>query len=123
VAEKVETIAERLARLRLEQGLSIADLARAARTTEGAIRSLLNGTSKLPKFDTGLRLADALGVNPWYILGGLEYDPLESGLRLLEARLEALERLVLETVARDRHGYTSADPDDGGPRRTAPGSR
>jgi transcriptional regulator with XRE-family HTH domain len=121
VAETGETFAERLARLRSERGLSVVDLARAARTSEGTIRQLLSGRTKGPLLITGLRLADALGVSAWYIAAGREYDPAETGLRLLEARVvAALERLSLETAALDRRVSTLEAPGDGDRPRTAP---
>jgi transcriptional regulator with XRE-family HTH domain len=121
VADEVETVAERLSRLRSERGLSIADLARAARTTEGAIRSLLIGRSKAPQLMTGLRLAKALGVSAWYIAAGRDYDPEETELRSLEAVIRAQEHQALEIAALDRRVSRLEGQGGGGPPRTAPG--
>lgn len=70
-------------------------LARAADVTPGAINLLENGKTGMPSFDTGLLLARALGVSPYYLAFG--DDPRASRDLLgeiddLRARIEALEQ-------------------------------
>jgi transcriptional regulator with XRE-family HTH domain len=64
----VESFAERLQRLRLGRGYTVAGLARAVDVSEGAIRQLESGMTKSPSFHVGLHLALVLGVDP-FVLG------------------------------------------------------
>lgn len=70
-----ETFGERLKRLRLERGLTVAKLARAIDTSEGAIRALESGGTKSPALHTGLRIALVLGVDPYALAFGAEPPP------------------------------------------------
>jgi transcriptional regulator with XRE-family HTH domain len=123
VAETSETLGERLARLRSERRLSIAQVARAARTTEGTIRHLESGRSKGPALMTGLRLAKTLGVSAWYIAAGRDGDPEEMGSRSLERRVEELERRAHETAALDLRVSRLEARAAADPQRTAPESQ
>jgi transcriptional regulator with XRE-family HTH domain len=120
VAETSETLGERLARLRSERRLSIAQLARAARTTEGTIRHLESGRSKGPALMTGLRLARTLGVSAWYIAAGRDGDPEETESRSLEHRVAELERRARETAALDLRVSKLEARAAGDPQRSAP---
>jgi transcriptional regulator with XRE-family HTH domain len=117
-----ETFGERLARLRDEAGMTVSGLAHAIHRSEGTIRKLESGASKEPRATVALLLARALGVTAWYLVFG-DADPQQRELRSQAARIEALEHRVFGTIAPDRHGYTSAAPDDDDRRRTAPRSR
>lgn len=93
-----ETFGARVRRLRNEQGIAAADLAIAARCSEGAIRQLETGSVKSPNFLLGLRLADALHVDPYYLAMGEgaslteRLDLHERWLRRLHDRMEAVEK-------------------------------
>ena len=92
-----ERLADRLRRLRDEHGLSIADLAGAASTSEGTIRQLEAGKVKSPSLLLGIRLADALHIDPRFLAHGEgestgeRFADHEQRLRTLERRLAALE--------------------------------
>ncbi len=71
-----ETFAERLRRLRRERGYSVSKLARAIDTSEGLIRQLESGTTRSPAFQTGLRIALVLDVDPYLLAYGVERQDL-----------------------------------------------
>lgn len=73
-----ETIAERLKRLRVEQGWSQRRLARVGYTA--AYISRLEAGERQPSIRVLRKLADELGVDPHYLETGHE-DPLLSALR------------------------------------------
>ena len=87
-----ETFAERLRRLRREQGYTIVDLAAAVGASEGTIRQLESGNVKAPNFLLGIRLADQLKVDARFLALG-------EGISLLE-RVNALERRVVKLEQR-----------------------
>jgi transcriptional regulator with XRE-family HTH domain len=64
----VESFGQRLQRLRIGRGFTVAGLARAVDVSEGSIRQLESGMTKSPSFHVGLHLAFVLGVDP-YVLG------------------------------------------------------
>ncbi len=64
----MESFAERLQRLRLRRGFTVAGLARAVDVSEGSIRQLESGMTKSPSFHVGLHIAFVLGVDP-FVLG------------------------------------------------------
>jgi transcriptional regulator with XRE-family HTH domain len=99
----LENFAERLRRLRTAQLLSTSDLAYRVGVTEGAIRQIESGRTKSANFTLGLKLAETLDVDPWYLATGvgrkIEADRDQSGslkdrMSRLEARLERVERDV-----------------------------
>lgn len=65
-----ETFAQRLKRLRRERGYSTGKLARAVEVSDSAIVALEAGRTKSPSLHTGLRLALALGVTPYFLAFG-----------------------------------------------------
>jgi DNA-binding XRE family transcriptional regulator len=87
-----ETFAERLRRLRREQGYTIVDLAAAVGAAEGTIRQLESGNVKAPNFLLGIRLADQLKVDPRFLALG-------EGVGIVE-RVDALERRVTKLEQR-----------------------
>ena len=119
VAE-TETVADRLRRLKRQHRFSVGDLARAAEVSEGAIRQLLDRTTKLPSLVTGLRLADAFGVTAWYIVTGHDTGPKGIQQRSMAALIEVQERQGLEITALSRRVSRLEGRGGGGPRRTAP---
>jgi transcriptional regulator with XRE-family HTH domain len=123
VAETDKTVADRLRALQQDRGFSVADLARAAGSSEGAIRQLLNGTTKMPSLLTALRLADMFGVTAWYIAIGRDSGPRETPPRSLASLIAAQEHQELEIVALSRRVSTLEDRVGGDRRRTAPRSR
>jgi transcriptional regulator with XRE-family HTH domain len=90
----VETLAERVKRLRNEQGLAAVALAKAVGVSTSAIRQIESGTVKAPSVHVALRLARALNVELSYLVFG-EAD------RLLRDRIAALEQQVAELERRD----------------------
>lgn len=89
--KKKQTIGDRIRGLRLERGLTIADLASSVGVSQGAIRQLEAGTTKSPGLMLGLRIADCLSADPWYLALG-EGTSLTDRLIVIERRLDALEQ-------------------------------
>ena len=118
-----ETFGDRLARLRSERGLSVAELARAVKSSEAAIRHLQSGESKGPSLNVGVRLARVLRVTTSYLAFGVDGDPDEAESRSLVMVIEEQERQALEIAALNRRVNTLEARDAGDPRRTAPESR
>lgn len=94
-----ETFAQRLRRLREEQGTTIAGLATEVGVSEGAIRQMETGNVKSPSFHVGLRLAHHLGVDPYYLASG-EGSSVGDRLMLVERRLAKLEQRVASAPSR-----------------------
>jgi transcriptional regulator with XRE-family HTH domain len=86
-----ETFGERLRRLREAQGLSVPEIASAVGASEGTIRQLETGNVKNPAFALGLRLADKLNVDPYYLALGTGFS-MQERFELLERRVGALEQ-------------------------------
>jgi transcriptional regulator with XRE-family HTH domain len=93
-----DTFAKRLRRLREEQGLSVPAIAASVGTSEGTIRQLETGQVKNPSFALGLRLADTLNVDPYYLALGAGFSMRER-FELLERRVTALEKRVTGVTA------------------------
>lgn len=87
----METFAERLRRLRTEQGIGVGDLAASCGVSPGAIRQLESGQIKNPSFRLGLRLAKALHVDADFLAFGQGHD-MTDHLARIDARLDALEK-------------------------------
>ncbi len=96
-----ESFGERVRRLRQEGGHNIADTAMAVGVSEGAIRQLETGNVKSPSFLVGLRLADYLHVDPFYLAMG-DGASLTDHLELLDRRMSRVEKANerLEAVER-----------------------
>jgi len=93
---RAECFGQRLRRLRTGRAISCAQLAHRVGVTEGAIRQMESGQTKMASFVIGLRLARELGVDAWYLANGDEdvaYDPSAS-LATRVAALEARVRLI-----------------------------
>ena len=80
--------------IREKAGFSVANLARAVRVSEGAIRQLESGDSKFPTFPVGVRLASVLNVTTAYLLNG-------RGGRLSENESRSLASVVMEQERQD----------------------
>jgi transcriptional regulator with XRE-family HTH domain len=90
---RVEGFGERLRRLRLDRGISCAQLANRVGVTEGAIRQMESGQTKMASFVIGLRLAKELGTDPWYLANGVaDGDEAKTGADALALRVAALEQ-------------------------------
>jgi len=92
----VERFGRRLRRLRLARGLSCSQLAYQVGVTEGAIRQMESGQTKIASFVIGLRLAEELGTTAWYLAVGGPDDRArerESDDSLAQ-RVAALERRI-----------------------------
>jgi transcriptional regulator with XRE-family HTH domain len=90
----VERFGRRLRRLRLARGLSCSQLAYRVGVTEGAIRQMESGQTKIASFVIGLRLARELGTTAWYLAVGGPDDRDGGTADPLVQRIAALERRV-----------------------------
>jgi transcriptional regulator with XRE-family HTH domain len=89
----VQSFAERLRHLRLERGISCAQLANRVGVTEGAIRQMESGQTKMASFVIGLRLAKELGTDPWFLANGVaDGEEAKTGADALALRVAALEQ-------------------------------
>ncbi len=92
---RAERFGERLRRLRVARRVSCAHLAQRVGVTEGAIRQMESGQTKMASFVIGLRLARELGVEPWYLANGTDGDdPAFDPGASLAARVAALEARI-----------------------------
>jgi transcriptional regulator with XRE-family HTH domain len=90
-----ETLADRLKRLRDQRGMTVGRLALRAGLTEGAIRKMEYGDTKGQGFINGLKIADALGVDPWELAFGQKRKHTERSVsKSIEARLRSLQDQV-----------------------------
>ena len=90
-----ETFAERLRRLREQRRLTVGNLALRAGLTEAAIRKMEYGDTKGHGFVNGLRIAEALGVDPWELAFGKRAKrAARSDPKAMEARLRSLQDQV-----------------------------
>jgi transcriptional regulator with XRE-family HTH domain len=90
-----ETFAERLKRLREKSGLTVGRLALRAGLTEAAIRKMEYGDTKGHGFVNGLKIAEALGVDPSELaFGRRSKHGRPADTKTLEARLKALQEQV-----------------------------
>jgi|SRR5579864_3859570 len=93
-----DTFAERLRRLREQRGLSVGKLALRAGLTEAAIRKMEYGDTKGHGLVNGLKIAEALDVDPWELAFGhrrkkgprVESKTIESRLRSLQEQVAVL---------------------------------
>jgi transcriptional regulator with XRE-family HTH domain len=91
----VEGFGERLRRLRIARGLSCAQLATRVGVTEGAIRQMESGQTKMASFVIGLRLAKELGIDAWYLANGVaDSAEAQTGADALSLRVAALEQHI-----------------------------
>jgi transcriptional regulator with XRE-family HTH domain len=92
---RIEGFGERLRRLRLGRGLSCAQLAHRVGVTEGAIRQMESGQTKMASFVIGLRLAKELGTGAWYLANGVEDgEDAQTGADALSLRVASLEQQI-----------------------------
>lgn len=90
-----DDFSERLSALARQKGLDVTALSRASGLKEGAIYKLLRGDQKTTSLQAGLRLAEALGVNPWVLAFGAErgagvsfFSPEADPVAALKAQIE-----------------------------------
>jgi len=75
--------------------MSVGNLALRAGLTEGAIRKMEYGDTKGQGFVNGLRIAEALGVDPWELAFGKKPKKASrSDAKSTETRLRALQEQV-----------------------------
>jgi transcriptional regulator with XRE-family HTH domain len=92
---RVESFGERLRRLRVAGRVSCAQLAHRVGVTEGAIRQMESGQTKIASFVIGLRLAKELGTDPWYLANGIADDAAaHEGADAIVLRVAALEQRI-----------------------------
>lgn len=92
---RVESFGERLRRLRVARSVSCAQLAHRVGVTEGAIRQMESGQTKMASFVIGLRLAKELGTGAWYLANGISDDAESAdGPDTITLRVCALEQRV-----------------------------
>jgi transcriptional regulator with XRE-family HTH domain len=90
---RVEGFGERLRRLRVARKVSCAQLAHRVGVTEGAIRQMESGQTKMASFVIGLRLAKELGTDAWYLANGVADDAeAQAGAEGIVLRVSALEQ-------------------------------
>ena len=100
-----QTFGERLRALRTRKHLTPSALAHAVGVTEGAIRQMESGQTKIASLIVGLRLADFLGVTAWFLATGSDAAPgtgsrspeepaQVSRVEVLHVRVNALDRRV-----------------------------
>jgi transcriptional regulator with XRE-family HTH domain len=100
---RVESFGERLRRLRLAAGVSCAQLAHRVGVTEGAIRQMESGQTKIASFVIGLRLAKELGTDAWYLANGVLDDAeAHTGADGILLRVAALEQQLSSLIDRTR---------------------
>lgn len=89
-------LGERLAALAAARNLDVTALSRGAGLKEGAVYKLLRGDQKTTSFQTGLRLARLLQVDPWELAfgGATEVEPDDSRLGGVERALSELQTQV-----------------------------
>lgn len=105
----MESFGDRLRKFRLARLLSTSDLAFRVGVTEGAIRQLESGRTKSPSFSIGLKLAEALDVDPWLLSVGVSQQDrnqqpkdgtLKDRVGALETRMTRIERQMSQGRAR-----------------------
>ena len=91
-----ETFADRLKRLRERRGLTVGTLALRAGLTEAAIRKMEYGDTKGQGFINGLKIAEALDVDPWELAFGRrrQHTRTTGDGKSIEARLKSLQEHV-----------------------------
>ena len=105
VRMRVESFGERLRRLRLDRGISCAQLANRVGVTEGAIRQMESGQTKIASFVIGLRLAKELGTDPWYLANGVvDAAEAHTGADGITLRVAALEQQIASLLDERRRG-------------------
>ncbi|HEY0614520.1 MAG TPA: helix-turn-helix transcriptional regulator [Candidatus Elarobacter sp.] len=101
IEAEAEGYGERLRRLRVASRLSCAQLAHRVGVTEGAIRQMESGQTKMASFIVGLRLAKELGTDPWYLAKGVPSDEWAGGNGdALALRVAALEQNIASLLDR-----------------------
>ena len=111
-------LAERLAQLRHEQGLSLSEVARRAQVSKAYLSQLEHGDSKQPSFEVVARVATALGVSVSKLTGQAavwepgEAAPLPTSLRAFadEAGLPDADISMLSRI--HFRGKRPRDPGD-----------
>ena len=111
----MESLAERVRRLRMGKTMTQADLADAAGVSVGAIKLIEGGTSKRPYPDTVKALATALDVSPEELISGrVERDSVgdsDQRTRALGASFRSLRKMSLEQL-REAEEYLRLMADD-----------
>lgn len=111
-------LAERLAQLRSEQGLSLSEIARRAHVSKAYLSQLEHGASKQPSYEILIRVATALGVSVSKLSGQPavwepgEAAPLPTALRAFadEAGLPDADVSMLSRI--HFRGKRPREPDD-----------
>ena len=83
----------RLQRTREKQGMTVASLAAACRISDSAVASIENGRTRHVPFLTGVKLAYALDVEPWWLATGTD-EPQAERITRLETRVTRLESVL-----------------------------
>ena len=102
---RVESFGERLRRLRTARTVSCAQLAQRVGVTEGAIRQMESGQTKMASFVIGLRLAKELGTDAWYLANGVADDAeAKDGADGIVLRVSALEHQIASLLGARTRG-------------------
>lgn len=97
-----QTFGERLRALRTRKRLTPSALAYAVGVTEGAIRQMESGQTKIASLIVGLRLADFLGVTPWFLATGSDVPEKGSRSPEQQAQVAKAEDVLVLVNALDR---------------------
>ena len=102
----MEEFGSRLRRLRLAAEMTPNELSNRVGVTEGAIRQMESGQTKIASFPVGVRLAEVLGVEPHYLAfgdakSGAAAKPIDrfADLEQRVARLEKAQLSLSKTPA------------------------
>jgi transcriptional regulator with XRE-family HTH domain len=111
-------LAERLARLREKQGISLSEVARRAQISKAYLSQLERGESKQPSYEVLGRLATALGSSAEELIGRRgswdpsEHEPVPASLRAF-ATQSGLPDVDIQMLAKIHYrGKRPRDPGD-----------
>jgi transcriptional regulator with XRE-family HTH domain len=114
-----DTFGERLRSLRTRKRLTPSALAHAVGVTEGAIRQMESGQTKSASFLVGLKLANVLGVSPYFLATGRDAPPESVSPAADRSQAALVERLSVQITAVDRRVKALEAWRRGGTRRKA----
>ena len=88
-----ETLGQRMRRIREEKGIDVRSIAGGCGVHETTFRQIETGNIKKMSFAVGLRAADALNVDPYYLAFG-DDGSITQRLDMFDRRLAAVEKRI-----------------------------